>query len=367
MKELTFRGMAALLVLVLLLPAASACDPNPIVPWTPTPAAVATRATPTNTPAPPTETPAPTLRPTLAHTRTPRPSPTDLPTLPVELIQQEQLAGVVAQHLAWSPDGAILAVANGKTLFYDAQTMEQVYTLEDANAGRIAFSADGALLAGASPSGVRLWQVDGWSLVRDLAGSQGTADLSFSPDGTFLATATGGTVKVWEVATGKEVYTTPLGTTVARVAFSPNDRYLVAVSNGVLHFLVPDTGEELSSMELGGWVNAIAFSPDGRYLAFSVTQDGTVGLLDLAQQAHLARILPGHDLPVQSLSFSPDGWLLAAGSGVQVKVWNLASVMLASTTLSGHSTEVECVAFSPDGVTLATGASDVRLWKVISQ
>ena len=65
-----------------------------------------------------------------------------------------------------------------------------------------------------------------------------------------------------------------------------------------------------------------------------------------------------------SLSFSPDGTLLAIGSKDHVRLWDVASRQLATTFANpGFLSDVS---FSPDGALLAVGSSDqrVRLWDV---
>jgi len=111
-------------------------------------------------------------------------------------------------------------------------------------------------------------------------------------------------------------------------------------------------------------VEAVAFSPDGRLLA-SGSGDRTVRFWDPTTGAAL-RTLEGHSDRVQATAFSPDGRLLASGSHDRtVRLWD-PTTGAALRTLKGHSDWVMAVVFSPDGRLLASGSDDrtVQLWDV---
>jgi len=104
------------------------------------------------------------------------------------------------------------------------------------------------------------------------------------------------------------------------------------------------------------WVWAVAFSPDGRLLA-SGSGDGTVKLWDAATGT-VRQSLEGHSDRVMAVAFSPDGRLLASGSDDgTVKLWDAATGTVRQS-LEGHSGRVWAVAFSPDG-RLAPGSGDI--------
>ncbi|MCR4392692.1 MAG: carboxypeptidase regulatory-like domain-containing protein, partial [Candidatus Acetothermia bacterium] len=75
------------------------------------------------------------------------------------------------------------------------------------------------------------------------------------------------------------------------------------------------------------------------------------------------RTLTGHTSWVCSVAFSPDGGLLASGSGDKtVKLWEVATGREVRT-LTGHTDWVNSVAFSPDGRLLASGSwQQIKLW-----
>jgi len=67
--------------------------------------------------------------------------------------------------------------------------------------------------------------------------------------------------------------------------------------------------------------------------------------------------------PVTALAFSPDGTLLASGSGRasrsgEIKLWNVANGMLARSLAAPHSDSVMTLAFSRRGDLVASGAAD---------
>ena len=75
--------------------------------------------------------------------------------------------------------------------------------------------------------------------------------------------------------------------------------------------------------------------------------------------------LEGHTNRVHSMSFSPDGTMLASGAEDHtIKLWTVAKKM-SIATFEGHTNEVHSISFSPDGTMLASGSYDgtIRLWE----
>ncbi|NEO33827.1 MAG: TIR domain-containing protein [Symploca sp. SIO3C6] len=110
------------------------------------------------------------------------------------------------------------------------------------------------------------------------------------------------------------------------------------------------------------WLSSVSFSPDGKMIA-SASGDKTVKLWS-AEGKELSP-LKGHSDAVMSVSFSPDGKNLATASWDRtVKLWSLEGKEL--LTLKGHSDAVMSVSFSPDGKTLASASGDktVKLWSL---
>lgn len=103
-------------------------------------------------------------------------------------------------------------------------------------------------------------------------------------------------------------------------------------------------------------VNSLAFSPDGKILAAG-TGDSTIKLWDAAT-GRLLSTLEGHTQSVESIAFSPDGRLLASGSyDKTVKLWDVATRRPVAT-LNKQTGAILSIAFSPDGRYLASGSED---------
>jgi WD40 repeat protein len=113
-----------------------------------------------------------------------------------------------------------------------------------------------------------------------------------------------------------------------------------------------------------GFIYSVAFSPDGQLLAAG-TGDGEIRLWQVAT-GQPAGVLKAYPHLVCSVAFSPDGRLLASGSDDHaLRLWDVHTEQCLNI-LYEHSHWVSSVAFSPDGRLLVSGSADhtLRLWEV---
>ena len=150
------------------------------------------------------------------------------------------------------------------------------------------------------------------------------------------------------------------------VQFSQDGTHIAVASSIGIWLYDAQTYQEIDLLtDRTRGTRSCAYSPDGTVLAGGGT-DGTLLLWDVATR-QLRATRKGHERPIVTLAFSPDGSMLASGADYEniVQLWNVESGEHRAT-FTGHTDGLRAVKFSPDGRTLASGSRDgkVRLWDV---
>ncbi len=115
-----------------------------------------------------------------------------------------------------------------------------------------------------------------------------------------------------------------------------------------------------------GTVFSLSYSPDGRLIA--VGDDNGEILLFFAANGDFHMRCVGHSDAVSAVAFSPDGQTMASSSfDNTIRLWSLKDGRCINV-LAGHEGWVYSLAFSPDGQTLASASEDgtSRLWNLQS-
>jgi WD40 repeat protein len=289
--------------------------------------------------------------------------------------------------VAFAPDGKTLASAGGtadkpdpRIRLWDAATGKEKRSLPGPAGGvrALAFTPDGqTLVSSGGDDSVRLWDLAAGKEMRQFKGHAGVVvSMALSRDGKTLVTGSDDhTIRIWETATGKDLCPVPgYQHEVNGVAFSPDGKTLAGASlDHTLRLWDVSTGREVRRYgNSPSAVCAVAFSADGKTLA-STGRDGAVRLWE-SLTGRESRSLPLEPAPSWgwSVTLTPDGALVAAGSGTPsaaeqpgaVNIWETATGKLVRRFTHAHA--VTTVAFSPDGTTLAWGGQDapLALWEI---
>ncbi|MBD2683621.1 MULTISPECIES: WD40 repeat domain-containing protein [Nostoc] len=157
------------------------------------------------------------------------------------------------------------------------------------------------------------------------------------------------------------------------VAYSPSSVGIILASAGAKSVKLwnPNTGKLLRTLSVPAWT--VSFSPDGQILA-SGSQDGSINLWDV-QTGKLIRTLK-HSEPVIGVVFSPDGQTLLSnldlGSIIRLWNWRTGEIIRIKDDSDAYqkgfrSFKTQPATFSWDGQTLfATSGSGSMLesWNV---
>ena len=201
--------------------------------------------------------------------------------------------------------------------------------------------------------------------------------LAFGPNNATLhAVDAAGRLRTWAVESGR-----PIATRAPEAASPPtalrvlHGTALCRLENGATVHSEPSVswklartiGNATAASPFSGRVNAARFSPDGKLIATGsgeFSRSGDIHLWEAASGKQVAAWKERHRDAVLAVDFSPDGkWLVSGGADRLAKVTEIATgkhVYL----LEAHTHQVTAVAFRIDGRVVATGGADgvVNVW-----
>lgn len=286
--------------------------------------------------------------------------------------------------MAWSPDGALLAVSGyHEILLHRADGSGIVARLpgESPRIESLAFSSDGMVLAasGGAPSEygqIQLWNVAGTKLIRAIQTTQDVVyGVSLSPDGSRVAVGcTDKLVRVFSVADGKEVmrcdnhidwvFGTAFSLDGTRVVSASRDKAikLIDVASGRLIDDVSKPREALSSLARHPKENmVVAGTVDGGLRLFRMEpRGGRLAEGDDKENSFVKELerMPG---AVTGVAISADGTRLAAACATgEARVFSIPEGKRIAVLKAGEGA-LFAVAISPDGQRVATAGYDGKI------
>ncbi|MDZ8108487.1 MAG: AAA-like domain-containing protein [Nostoc sp. DedQUE12a] len=300
----------------------------------------------------------------------------------------------IADSVSFSPDGKLLVTASrNEAFFIPSKSQAFLWNLSGEKIAEfkghtdiinsINFSPDGQFIATASADNTaRLWKVNG-EMIAELKGHESRVnDVTFSPNSDLVVTASSdNTVRLWNLS-GQEIRKLTGGVhSIFSVNFSPDGQQIVTGGGDGKVRLWDLSEQQISELKVSPNIlfNA-TFSPNGKQLA-TAGNDNMVRLFDLSGTKATSefdllkdRIIQFNrydDQIVESVSFSPDGKLIATTEDGMMRIWNLSGKKI--DEIKPPKSKIDSAIFSPDGRFIAiveedfTSIKKLGLWDLAKQ
>jgi WD40 repeat protein len=273
-----------------------------------------------------------------------------------------------ALAVAWQPRGDTIASSgqDGALVLWDATTASERMRVRPGTAWteHLAWAPDGKLLAAATGKSLGLWNAAGDRVHEFPAGDSTIASLAWDRPGRDLAVAMNGAVVVHRIAPPQ--FTSrrfPWGAACLTAAFSPNGKVLASgMQDGSVHFWYLTTGRDSQMRGYGSKVQLTAWSANSRWLATSAGPEVIVwDFGGKGPEGTRPAQLNGHTDRIEAMAFHPTAaWLATGGRDWRLSLWLPGK---ADVAIDAHLTdsEVTTLRWSPDGKLLATGERKGRL------
>ena len=299
---------------------------------------------------------------------------------PLQPLEKEAISA-----LAFSPDGTRLVSMNisGVIRVWNLQTRKMLFAFNPHRVHyygeAVAYSADGkSLIIGVekrakegTATAIGFYDAENGKSLRTIPTQWNfLSALVPTNDGRLIAAGTvgadddddpSGSVQIFDVNSGNVQTTYP----VVASSISPDGRWMASYDNaGTYHAVLWSLGDGKRAHDLmpknGG---RLIFRPDGDEVAMLHGDSNAIDFVSTAS-GQVTKSLPGGGYGLGTAAYSADGKLLAAGTYAYgtIKVWDLGP-MRVQATLYGQS-PVQSVTFSPDGKLLATTSGELRIWDV---
>jgi len=243
-----------------------------------------------------------------------------------------------AAEFAFSPDGTVLAAADGQLRFWDPESGELVSSGYESNGeARLAFFPDGSLLVGetwlfaedVAATEIGIWNSSSATLDRFVELEGYLTDLAMNRAGDRLLLTlsqipgieTQREVALWDAIAMKEICAVPGETAV----FTPEGEVFAVTQAELVSLFDVVRCDTIRSFSVAGRIDHIAFTPDGHTVGVVGSPAGHAWFYNLATGDLIRDVETGNDLPIDALAFSPDGkYLFLLNPGV-ISVWEVGT------------------------------------------
>lgn len=265
-----------------------------------------------------------------------------------------------------------------------------MYTFHNTNGGMtsLEFSDDSRLVAaGFQDSFIKIWSLDGSSLVNPripsykrqemestdpststLVGHSGTVySTSFSPDNRFLLSGSEDkTVRLWSLDTHTALVSYKgHNHPVWDVKFSPLGHYFATASHDQTARLW--SSDHIYPLRIFAGhlsdVDSVTFHPNGCYV-FTGSSDKTCRMWDI-NTGNSVRLFLGHNAPILATAVTPDGrWLCTGSDDGLIHVWDIGTGKRIKQMRGHGKNAIHSFAFNKEGNILISSGADhsVRIW-----
>ena len=279
------------------------------------------------------------------------------------------VGGSPAASLEFDPAGArlVLASADGSARVVPLAAPAQQVVLRGHRGPLLSATflrGGGRVLTVGTDGTARIWRADGAGSPIVLRG-HAVQEAALAVDGARVFTRGPEAVRVWDgddprerdLLRGHEL-------AVASVRWTRDgQRVLTAGHDGTARFWAVHGGEPLVMHDPGNTLHSADVDP-GETMLLTASEDGVVRVWDASSGA-LLRELRGHEGPVLSAAFSPDGRSIASGSMDRtVRIWRTDGGG-EPLVFRGHAGGITGVAWAPDGAEIVSASAydaTVRVW-----